>query len=316
MININLFIIGTHKAGTSALSNILNQHDDICFYQHECHHFEKDLILQYALNTKDKKKIYRNYPVSKEQYISLFKPDKQYKYYGDKTPSYIVSETSALEIFNYNPDAKIIFILREPISYMYSLHSQNLYNGYENIEDFETALRLENERKIGKSLTLKGLQHKYMLMYRKRIKYIEQINRYVKLFPKHNIKCVIYEEYKNSNKKVIEDIENFLGINHYENYFFNTVNVSKKRINGWLYKLSSPFSSILHAILPNKWYKNMQNVLRKRTIKEIERNPINKELKESLKNEIRPMVIELEKYLKNQCLIDKNFDLQEKWSYK
>lgn len=43
-------------------------------------------------------------------------------------------------------------MLREPVAFLYSLHSQGLYSGNETEPDFAKALSLESERREGKRL--------------------------------------------------------------------------------------------------------------------------------------------------------------------
>ena len=56
------------------------------------------------------------------------------------------------EIKEYNPDAKIIIMLRNPIDFLHSLHSQLLFSGNEDEPDFEIAMELEEERMKGNKL--------------------------------------------------------------------------------------------------------------------------------------------------------------------
>ena len=64
---------------------------------------------------------------------------------------YLFSKQAAAEIAQYNPDAKIIIMLREPVAFLYSIHSQGLYSGNET-KHFETALSLEDSRRQGMNI--------------------------------------------------------------------------------------------------------------------------------------------------------------------
>ena len=94
---VNFIGIGVQKAGTSWLSEALNEHPEIYIHpKKEAHYFNK-------------KKIY----INKFHYEWTFK-NKNEKIIGDITPSYISEENVAEKIHKYNPDVKMIVILRDP----------------------------------------------------------------------------------------------------------------------------------------------------------------------------------------------------------
>ena len=59
------------------------------------------------------------------------------------------SESAVDEIHAFNPNARIIIMLRRPDEMLYSLHSQLLYSGEEDLEDFGAALAAESSRAEG-----------------------------------------------------------------------------------------------------------------------------------------------------------------------
>jgi hypothetical protein len=64
---------------------------------------------------------------------------------GEKSTDYLESATAAERIARDLPDARLVFILREPVDRAYSNYRWTRMNALES-EDFETALRLEDER--------------------------------------------------------------------------------------------------------------------------------------------------------------------------
>ena len=79
--------------------------------------------------------------------ISSFSPARKgEKRLGEASVWYLYSKTAAQEIYSFNPDAQIVVMLRNPADMLYSQHSQFLYNGNEDIEDFSEALAAEPER--------------------------------------------------------------------------------------------------------------------------------------------------------------------------
>lgn len=100
---VNLFIIGVNKAGTSWLNFLLEQHPDIYMSQLKEHY--------YFGNT---------YPEKLEEYHSYFPFEEGYRYYGESTHIYNQSAEAANQIKEYNPDAKLMAIVRDPIQRLLS----------------------------------------------------------------------------------------------------------------------------------------------------------------------------------------------------
>jgi hypothetical protein len=100
---VNLFIIGVNKAGSSWLYYQLNAHPRI---------FMSEVKELYYFNNE--------YPDNIEKYHSNFPFDQDFKYFGEATPTYYRKHETAKNIKKYCPEAKIIAIVRDPISHLRS----------------------------------------------------------------------------------------------------------------------------------------------------------------------------------------------------
>jgi len=136
----NFFIVGAPKCGTSALFAYLNQHPQV-FMAHlkELHFFGTDV----------------RYPArpTLDQYLLHFAKAREELRVGEASTSYLFSQSAAQEIRAFNPAARIVIMLRNPVDMMYSLHSEMLYWLNEDIEDFEAALEAEEKRKVVENIT-------------------------------------------------------------------------------------------------------------------------------------------------------------------
>lgn len=315
----NLFIVGTHKAGTTAVRFLLKQHPQVFFPDgnREMHHFESDLHVKKLIEKKIITKSFLGKTnIDREKYLTKYNAPSSYKIYGDKTPSYLISKTSASEIFEFNPEAKIVALFRDPVDYMYSLHSQNLYNMYEHIEKFELALNAEKHRLRGKKLSAKGRMYRHMLLYKERTNYVSELERFVRLFPNKKIKCLIFEDFKKSNKIILKELEAFLGISEFNNYKFKNVNTNKKTKLRTIRKMVKIVSDLgfIKKILPRKSYDLFQGHYKNMITDFTPRDQLDNTLKIKLKKELKPMVSMFETYLKEENLIDKNYNLFNTWN--
>lgn len=221
----NLFIVGQPKSGTTALHQFLGQHPEIYMSSiKEPHFFCSDFHLEsdraYA---KQRFFDFR----SESAYLQLFAKAGEAKVVGESSTNYLYSQVAAEKIHNFNPEAKIIIILREPARYLYSLHSHYVKFTEENEPDFLTALNLESERKQEKNISPRVTSPSY-LYYSQRIKYYQQVKRYCDRFSTDQIKIVIFEEFKSENERIYREILEFLGVDPSFIPEYDAVNVNKE----------------------------------------------------------------------------------------
>jgi hypothetical protein len=122
MSRVNLFIIGVNKAGTSWLYYLLGQHPDVFMSEvKELYYFSDE----------------RPGPPGLEAYHGHFPFDENYRYFGEATPMYYRHRATADAIRRYNPDAKVLAIVRDPIQ---RLLSQYRYHKQLGLLDENTTL--------------------------------------------------------------------------------------------------------------------------------------------------------------------------------
>ena len=78
---------------------------------------------------------------SEEEYSNLFANSRGARIVGEASTIHLMSETAAIAIHDYNPQAKILIFLRNQEDYLPALHNENLFEFGDEIRDFETAWR-------------------------------------------------------------------------------------------------------------------------------------------------------------------------------
>ena len=221
----NLFIVGQPKSGTTALHQFLGQHPEIYMSSiKEPHFFCSDFHLESdRAYTKQRFYDFR----SESTYLQLFSRAKNVKVAGESSTNYLYSQVAADKIHNFNPNAKIIIVLREPAKFLYSLHSHYVKFTEENETDFLTALSLESDRKQEKALSPRVTTPSY-LYYSQRVQYYQQIKRYYDRFKPEQIKVVIFEDFKAANDEVFGDVLQFLEVDSSFTPEYAAVNVNKE----------------------------------------------------------------------------------------
>lgn len=98
-------------------------------------------------------------PTSLKSYERLFfDANGQHKAVGEASVWYLYSDRAVPSILDYAPNAKFIVCLRNPQEMAPSLHQQQVRSGYEHVEDFETAWRLQERRLIGEAVARSCLE--------------------------------------------------------------------------------------------------------------------------------------------------------------
>ena len=196
----NFFIAGAPKCGTTALSEYLKMHPNIFISTpKEPHYFAKDITPYSCCATL-------------EEYLNIFKDvQDQQSAIGEASVLYLYSNVALKNIFQFNPDAKIIVMLRHPVDYIYSYYNQLLINGYEDIEDFEMAWRLQDKRRDGYNLP-KTCRVPKLLYYEEIGKLGEQVEKLLEIFPEKQVNFILLEDMKKNAKKVYKEVLDFLEV--------------------------------------------------------------------------------------------------------
>lgn len=104
----NLFIIGAMKSGTTSLHEYLNTHPQIAMSQDkEPGYFVQELTLHRGLGW----------------YLDLFPTDERFAYIGESSTHYTklpIYQGVPQRLYEFNPDARLLYIMRNPIDRMIS----------------------------------------------------------------------------------------------------------------------------------------------------------------------------------------------------
>jgi len=303
----NLFIVGKPRSGTTAMYYYLNQHPDIFmstpkepFYFCSDFHEESDRF--------HGKAIY--FPIRTERnYMRCFKGNNNKKVIGEASAVYLSSRVAARNIFYFNPDAKIIMLFREPVEFLCSFHSLMVFDGTEDMNNFKAALLAENERKERyNKISQKAIAPSF-LFYTEQIKYFEQLQRFYKYFDKSQIKIIIYDDFRDNNEKIYNEVLNFLGLKTIK---LNLRMVNKNKVVRYRFLKNmidrSAYIKKIKVRLPVAVFNFLINKYDRLIQKEVPKVELNNELKIELKNKFMPEVEKLSEAV--------GIDLIRKWNYK
>jgi len=214
MSKVDFFIVGAPKSGTTALYSYLSTHPAIFLPEHkEPSYFAFDYP-----NIGGRLK-------TLEDYEKLFSSHTR-KIAGDGSVCYFGSETAPKAIKDYNPSAKIIIMLRNPVELFLSEHSQLLYSFYEVIEDPYQAWKMQSLRKNGKPLP-SSCREPETLQYNKVCSLGKNLKTYRDLFPEGTILTIFFEDFILSPQTVYNKVLQFLELKDDGRKDFPKINEAK-----------------------------------------------------------------------------------------
>ncbi|WP_394175038.1 sulfotransferase family protein [Thalassotalea litorea] len=190
---VNFIIAGTQKGGTTALDFYLRQHPEIeMAKKKEVHFFDRD----------DRYQRWRNIAY----YHKNFNVKSNNALIGEATPSYMYSGDAIKRIYEYNPDIKLICVLRNPIERAYSHWNMARQNQFEALP-FGLSIEKEADR-IRQHLPSICQRYSYI----DRGFYSEQIRRMQRYFNAEQLLFIRHESLKQSPTETLAKVTDFLQI--------------------------------------------------------------------------------------------------------
>jgi hypothetical protein len=195
----NFFIIGAPKCGTTSLANYLRAHPQVFFPEHKEPHF---------FNTDMRYMTVR----SESHYYALFRSTgPQHTAIGEGSALYLYSDAAVPNILRVVPDAKFIVMIRNPIEMAVSYHAQLRAGAEEDIGDFATAWRLQEERSNGSRIP-RFCREPSALLYGRVCSTGWQLKRLYSRVSRDRVLLLLRDDLKRDAKSVYQRTLEFLGV--------------------------------------------------------------------------------------------------------
>lgn len=213
---VNCFLVGGPKCGTTAMVSYLKSHPDIFISEpKESNYFMDDLPeMKYVNTLKDYEKLFNNFNTG-------------HKIYCGASILNLHSKKALNKIYEYNKEAKIIVMLRDPMEMIPSYHQQIIYTLDEEETDLNKAWDLEESRRLGENIPEK-CRNVRLLYYHEIAKYNNQLKRVYKFFPYENVKIILFDDFKKSNIETYKDLLDFLDVPYDGRQDFPKINEAKE----------------------------------------------------------------------------------------
>jgi hypothetical protein len=296
----DFFIVGNAKSGTTALYEMLREHPQIFLpTSKEPWFFAEELHERTPPRPEGT-------PRTLDEYRAWFEGAKAGQRVGEASVLYLWSRTAAAAIAAVQPQAQIIALLREPASFLRSLHLQLVETYVETEHDFARALELEEERSRGRSIP----RHTYwpkVLLYSEHVRYAEELRRYHEAFGRERVLVLVYEDFRDDNAATVRRVQRFLGVDDtvpiVPSSANPTVQMRSPRLHGLMHAVSVghgrgslAVKNTLKAVMPAELRRGLVRGVNERFL---HRAPVevDEELMARLRSRFKPEVVALSDYL-------------------
>ena len=179
----NFLIPGSGRSGSSFLHSCLMQHPQIFFS-----------------TIKEPSYFSKYYDLGHEWYLKKhFMSKKKFPIVGEASTQYFYRVKATKRIYEFNPDFKLVFIIRNPVFRAFSNYNREvqMWGEYRSFEEI-----IKNDDR-----------------YTWPAMYYSHLSRYLKYFSKSQLKVIVFERFIKNVEKHLKEICIFLNIN--PNFKFN-----------------------------------------------------------------------------------------------
>lgn len=191
---VDFVIAGAQKGGTTALDAHLRDHPGVCMADVKEVHFFDD------------EERFRNRRADYAAYHAHFRSCTDRCRVGETTPVYMYWEPAPRRLWEYNPDMKIIMVLRNPIERAYSHWNMQRSRNKDELPFWE-AIQREPDR-CRQSLPDQSRLYSYV----DRGFYTEQLRRIWRFFPARQTLVMKSEDLRDSTGPMLDAVHRFLGV--------------------------------------------------------------------------------------------------------
>ena len=309
----DFFVAGHTKCGTTAMYAMLRRHPQIYMPPlKEPRWFASDLRFPGPPGPANR------LPQSYEEYLALFAQAPPDRLVGEASPMYLWSREAAANIAAVQPRARVIAILREPASFLHSLHNHWVLHHIEAERDLRTAISLEPARREGRQVPRPSYWPQ-ALLYSDQVRYVEQLRRYEAVLGREQILVLIYDDYRRDNDATVRRVLRFLEVDDQAPVHVMEANTTSKRLRArrldamgrLLYTGKGPVARAtrtgLRALMSERVRTEMLPRLRRRMVYG-EARGLDERLASELRRRFKDEVVALSEHLDRDLVAEWGYD--------
>jgi hypothetical protein len=247
----DFLIIGAGKSGTTSLDKYLQQHPQLFISKvKEPNFFGYERMTRADFNGNEEEiHHYDNSVTTLDKYLALFRDALPGQIKGETSNTYMYHADAPERIKYYNPDMKLIAVLRQPAGRLYSRYLHLARENRLPTPHFSDCLDKSTIWWQRNDLVKEGF-------------YYKNLSRFYALFPKENIRVYLYEDFNAKTEEVLQNIYNFLGVD--ENFRtdltvrYNQSGFIKNKFLDKIYGQKGILNKTIRALLPQKLIETLK----------------------------------------------------------
>ena len=150
------FVVGAPRCGTTALSEYLRSHPEVCFSTPKEPHF----FLRHDLRAEPTDALRETV---RSRYLDLFFPERHgASLFGEGSVTYFYAPERLEPVLRLWPRARFVICVRNPLEMVPSLHQRLFYNGDETERQFDRAWSLVPARRKGRSIPRSCIEPRFL----------------------------------------------------------------------------------------------------------------------------------------------------------
>lgn len=199
----DFFLAGAPRCGTTALSRYLSRNPQICFSRPKEPHYLTKID---RIPAPDE---------LKRDYLDRYFAHRtdSHRVMGEGSVSYLHAPGVIERVLHFNPKARFIVQLRNPLKMLPSYHLRMRFLLQEDEADFAEAWALEAARKRGESIPKRCLDSR-LLYYSEVASFGAQLERLFNLAGREQTHVIVFDDFANDTLGVYKRCLEFLGVDY------------------------------------------------------------------------------------------------------
>ncbi len=197
---VDAFLLGAPKCGTTSLASLLRKHPGVCFSKpKEPGYFCTDFAPAVRHVTTE------------DAYRDCFAHHRGDQIRMEGSTYSLVSQEAPERIRAASPDARCLVMLRDPVEMAPALHEQLCFNYVEDEPDFRRAWDLQAARREGDRIPDSCADPK-LLFYDETCRLGTQLERLYAVFPRPQVLPILLDDVRADADAVFARVQDFLGL--------------------------------------------------------------------------------------------------------
>jgi hypothetical protein len=248
----SFFVIGAPRCGTTATSKALARNPYISFSKPKEPHY----FLEPAPG--------RTAELARREYIGRYHNglNDTHQAIGDGSVSYLYSPEAIQRVLEFDPRAKFIILVRDPVEMMRSYHSRMLFQLDEDQLDFTRAWELQEARAEGRNVP-KRCRDARLLQYAFLGRLGEHVERVFQTAGRERCRVIVYDDFVRDPRAVYLETLKFIGVDDDGQVKFKRTRETSSFKSAWLQQYvmnPPPWTYRLLRVSNTRVLKNLKQV--------------------------------------------------------